>query len=237
MNIDELASNYKPDQHTIDTVRATDIVLLVGISGAGKDTIQSRLLETGNYHKVVTHTTRQPRVNNGKVEIDGEDYHFVSHDQMKAMLERHQLIEVNKYGSNFYGTGTGEFAEASGHDKIAICNIDVNGVNSFREIATETVRAIFVLPPDYNTWRRRLSTRYHTADALGEVFDERRATAISELEHALEVSYYHFIINDDLDRTVRVIDEIAHKKDAFNRHDDEARLSARDLLASIQASS
>jgi hypothetical protein len=56
-----------------------------------------------------------------------------------------------------------------------------------------------------------------------------------ELEKALFVPYYHFIINDDLDRSVRIVDEIAHQGDLFNRKDDEARLLARDILDEIRA--
>ena len=58
---------------------------------------------------------------------------------------------------------------------------------------------------------------------------------MKELEHALSVPYYHFIINDELDRAVRVAEEIAHRSDSFNRHDDEARLLARDLLDEIRS--
>ena len=58
---------------------------------------------------------------------------------------------------------------------------------------------------------------------------------MAELEHALAVPYYHFIINDDLDRAVRVVTEIAHREDLFNRQDDEVRLQARDLLDTIKA--
>ena len=49
----------------------------------------------------------------------------------------------------------------------------------------------------------------------------------------LEVPYYHVVINDDLDRAVRVCREIINRGDLFNQKDDEARLAARNLLNDI----
>jgi hypothetical protein len=42
------------------------------------------------------------------------------------------------------------------------------------------------------------------------------------------------MINDDLERAVRVTDEIAHGENVFNRHDDEARVRASELLTAIR---
>jgi guanylate kinase len=235
MSVAQLSQTYEPDQRAIDIVRAADILLLAGISGAGKDTIQKQLLQKDGYHRIVTHTTRQPRENNGTMEQDGREYHFVSFEQMQDLLERHQLIEVNQYGVNFYGTSVTEFETAKNMKKIAIGDIDVNGVEVFRRIASDNVRALFLIPPDYATWRQRLSSRYQTNQEFESEYPARRTTAIQELEHTLSVPYYHFIINDDLARAVRVTDEIAHRKDMFNQHDDEARLKARELLASIKS--
>ena len=47
--------------------------------------------------------------------------------------------------------------------------------------------------------------------------------------------YYHFVINDDIDETARIVREIASKPDVYNRKDDEARLAARDLLEQLKA--
>lgn len=236
MTLEQLAKEYEPDQQAIDTVQQSEILLLVGISGAGKDTIQSRLLETGEYHKIVTHTTRQPRANDGIPEQNGREYHFVSQDEMHDLLMRHQMIEVNQYGKNFYGTSIGEFEKAKQLRKIAIGNIDVNGVAVFHRLAEASVHALFLIPPTYEIWRQRLSSRYHTAEEFEREYPDRRSAAIDELEYALNVPYYHFIINDELERAVRVTGEIAHRTDSFNRHDDEARLAARDLLEAIRNS-
>lgn len=233
MSIEDLAQQYQPGDEARTAVSMSNTLLLVGISGAGKDTIQSLLLERDEYHRIVTHTTRAPRRNDGILEQDGREYHFVSKDEMATLLRNKQMIEVNQYGDNFYGTSVDEFIDANHSKKIALANIDVNGIAAVRSLGGESVRALFVLPPSYEEWVNRLKNRYPDATSFDEVFSSRRGIAIDELAFALSVPYYHFIINDDLERAVRVIDEIAHKGDEFNRHDDEARLVARDLLEEI----
>ena len=93
--------------------------------------------------------------------------------------------------------------------------------------------AIFMLPRDYESWKYRLQSRYETIEEFNEEWPKRRDTAIRELEHALEVPYYHFIINDDLAETVHPTRQISLKPDIYNRKDDEARIAARDLLDEI----
>ncbi|MBB1560057.1 hypothetical protein HG441_002800 [Candidatus Saccharibacteria bacterium] len=44
-NLKNLIKNYQPNQAASDVVQRTKIVLLVGISGAGKDTVKRRMLE------------------------------------------------------------------------------------------------------------------------------------------------------------------------------------------------
>lgn len=234
-DLDQLIARYSISDASIDIIRATPIALLVGITAAGKDTIQNRLLASDRYYSIITHTTRPPRVNNGIMERDGEHYHFASTDQVRQMLERQEFIEVNRFGDNYYGTSVGEFKSAQQQGKIALGDIDVNGIASFRAISKDNIIPIFIVPPDYETWRQRLDSRYHSQEELERELPKRLLAARHELEHALSVPYYHFIINDDLERAVRVADEIAQGANTFNQHDAEARERAAALLDAINS--
>lgn len=234
-DIEKLLETYTPSSTTVETIANTKIVLCVGIVAAGKDTVQRELEQLGGYRRIVTCTTRAPRINNGELEVDGVDYHYLSLDEMYRRIQDHEMIEVNKFGSNYYGAHIDEFTLAQQEELIALGDIDVNGIASFRKIAPESVTALFIVPPDYDTWRSRLRQRYTSEDVFNEEWQQRRDITIDELEHALAAPYYHFIINDDLERAVRVIDEIAHKPDEFNLHDDDARQVAADLLTDIRA--
>ncbi len=232
--LDQLIARYQISEDAIKTIQTTPIVLLVGITAAGKDTIQNKVLESDEYHKIITHTTRPPRTNSGVLEQDGDDYHFVTTGRMHEMLVNDEFIEVNRFGDNYYGTSVGEFEVAKQEGKIALGDIDVNGIASFKAISEKNIIPIFIVPPDYVTWRQRLDGRYGSAEELARELPKRLMAAQYELEHALAVPYFHFMINDELERAVRVTDEIAHGKNVFNRHDDEARLRATDLLAAIR---
>lgn len=234
MNLEQLTKGYEPSPETVELVQNSKITLLVGISGAGKDTIKRKLLEKEGYRDIVSHTTRAPRMNNGIIEVDGEDYHFISNDIAAEMVKDKAFIEVKFVHGTVYGTSAHEVQLAHDEDKIAVTDIDVQGVDEYKDLSHDVV-AIFILPPSYAVWRERLQQRYATIDEFESEWPRRRTSAIMELEKALFVPYYHFIINDDLDRSVRVVDEIAHQGDLFNRKDDEARLLARDILDEIQA--
>jgi|SRR3989338_3240859 len=232
IDIESLVTSYQPPAEAIAVVRTTRITLLVGISGAGKDTIKTQLLQNDDYMDIVSHTTRQPRSNNGIEEVDGVDYSFIDMAAAEKMLLDSEFIEAKYVHGTIYGTSTAAVKKACDAKKIAITDVDIQGVDEYKDLSND-VTALFILPPDYSTWRGRLIARYATDAAFFDEWPKRRASAIKELTYALEVPYYHFIINDDLDRAVRVVDEIAHRGDAFNRHDDEARLAARDLLDAI----
>ena len=234
MNLENLITQYYPSEAAIEVVHTTKIVLLVGISGAGKDTIKHQLLKSPDYSDIISHTTRTPRMNNGVMETPDVDYHFVQEDEAIRMLENHEFIEAKFVHGTVYGTSVAEVAKARENNQIAITDIDVQGVDEYKELS-QNVIAIFILPPSYDEWRRRLAARYQTPEEFEAEWPKRRASAITELTHALEVPYYHVIINDDLDTAVTAAGKIAHKPDIYTRKDDEARLAARDLLESIVA--
>ena len=235
MEIDQVISIYQPDQIGLQTVHESKIVFLAGIISAGKDTIKNKLLNSSEYHPIVTHTTRPPRINDGVLEQDGQAYHFVSCDQMRQLLLDHKMIEANHFGETYYGTSVKEFSDANMQNKIALTTIDINGISSFYNIAPHNVTAIFIIPPDYSTWLQRVQKRYASIDLFEKEWQARRDLSIAELEYALKVPYYHFVINDDLDHAVKVADKIAHSEDdVFCRGDDEARLRTRDFLDAIR---
>lgn len=230
-----LITHYEPSERAAELVCETKITLLVGISGAGKDTIKKELLKKPDFQDIVSHTTRAPRINNGIVEIPEIDYHFIDENTAKMMLENREFIEAKFVHGTVYGTSIYELQRSHDEQMIAISDVDVQGVSEYKELSQHVV-AIFVIPPSYSVWRERLSRRYETTDAFEAEWMKRRNSAVDELTHALEVPYYHFIINDELGRAVTVAEEIAHKPDVFHRKDDEARLRARDLLTAIQTS-
>lgn len=233
MDLAQLIENYTPSAATIELVRQVRLALLVGITGAGKDTIKQALLTKTDFRKMVSYTTRAPRMNNGVEEVNGVDYHFIDQTQAMAMIEACEFVEVKFVHGTVYGTSAEQLRQAYDEHKIAIADVDVQGVGEYKTLSPDVI-AMFIVPPDYETWRQRLALRYESPAAFDAEWPKRRDSAIAELQQALQVPYYHFIVNDQLERAVEAADEIAHRPDTFLRKDDEARLVARDLLAAIQ---
>jgi guanylate kinase len=234
MDIDQLAVNYRPDQTGIEVIRGSRTLFLIGVMSAGKDTIKNKLLDLSDYFPITTYTTRLPRINDGALEQDGVAYHFVSRDQMAKMLLEHQMIEVNHFGNDYYGTSVDEFRIASSQGKIAVGNVDVNGVSMFYDIAPQNMTAVFVVPPSYEVWIQRVKKRYGSLDLFNKEWEIRRTITIDELEFALSVPYYQFVINDDLKDAVELIDRISHSNNIVELSDDKARSIARDFLNAIK---
>lgn len=226
-------SAYEPDASAKQLVKDTPILLLVGPTGAGKDSLKDELLKTGEYHHIVSHTTRRPRINHGVIEQDGRDYHFINKAEAERMLDDHELIEAKIYSGNLYGTSVAEIQAARDEGKIAMTDIEVQGVAEYKAL-DPSVMAVFLLPPDFKTWQARLQRRY------GDVVDAhdarlRMQTALKELEELLSTDYYVAVINDDLETALAQIKTIVSSKEHTTPDEPGARKVAEQLAKDIQA--
>lgn len=227
---------HSPSPKAVAAVRSVRSILLVGISGAGKDTIKQRLLTTGQYRDIISHTTRKPRENRGKLEHDGIDYHFVDKADVAAMLDAGEIIEANLYGGNIYATSVAEFEKTHQENKIGIIDIDVNGVTVLKSIAPSRVCPVFLTPPSFDVWFERWKKRYGDdyRNYLDD-FERRKQTAIDELRHVLATPYYLFVVNDDLEKALDEVAEISKSGMQSKREYQRGRQVVEHLLAQLEA--
>ncbi len=235
MTLSQKIQAYQPNDVLIDELKDSEILLLVGITGSGKDTIKKALLESDKFYDFISYTTRKPRENYGIMEQNDIDYHFRSLETAGQMMDGGRFIEVKEYAGNVYGTAFDDLEVANSLNKIAVNDIEVQGVAEYKKLFNNVI-AIFLMPPNFQEWQRRLRNRYDDQEFEQE-WPKRRDAAIRELEHALEVPYYHFVINDVLSDTVDAVKSIADNADHFTRKDDEIRLIARDILQSMRSES
>lgn len=228
-DIETLISEYTPNEAGVELLRQTELVLLVGITGAGKNTVLNEMVKSGEYHDLITTITREPRYNNGVLEQDGVEYYFVSQERALELLKAGEYVEVSPVHGRIYGVTVDEVRKAHDAGVMAIADIDVQGVSKYKKLS-DNVSAIFLVPPSYEEWQRRVRLRYPTEEEFLEDWPNRRASAVMELEKALTAPYYHFVVNDDLTLAVDACMKIAKNRDRFVRKDDETRLLARDLL-------
>jgi guanylate kinase len=225
-------STYHPAQSTTELIKKTPILLLVGPTGAGKDSLKTKLLETGRYHHIISHTTRPPRINHGVVERDGHEYHFIDKATAERMLDEQAMVEAKIYSGNLYGTSAAEIQAAHDDGKIAMTDIEVQGVAEYKALDPK-VMAVFLLPPNFQVWQDRLKSRYGDVIDAAD-FRRRLQTALQEIEQLLNTDYYIALINDDLDEAFAAVQKIASDNDYDGTDDQKARDVAKRLARDIQ---
>jgi guanylate kinase len=208
--IKKLVETYQPLETTKELVSKMRLVLLTGITGAGKDTLAASMLRNPDYRWIVSYATRQPRMNDGVMEKDGEKYHFVDDGKVLEMLKNHEFVEAKIVHEEVRGTGVQELAEIHRAGKIALKDIDYQGAIDYHYLS-KNATAIFVVPPSYEVWISRLERRYTGAGGLDPAdFNKRLASAKKELAAALTHDFFQLVINDDLDQATTAVAALAH---------------------------
>ena len=166
------------------------LVLFSGPSGVGKDTVLDIVLNKDkNLQKSISLTTRGIREN----EVDGKDYYFISSDKFEDMINKSQVLEYAKYGSNFYGTPKAPIDQWLGEGKTVILKIEVQGASKIKELYPDSV-SIFVLPLSMEELENRLRSRGTESE---DDIKKRLDIAKGEVERSKD--YDFLVINDDLD--------------------------------------
>src|SRR5579871_775356 len=99
-------------------------IILSAPSGGGKTTIRQELIALrSDLGYSVSATTRLPRA----AEVDGRDYHFLSHGEFESRRERGEFAEWAEVHGRLYGTLRREVESVLEGGKHAIMDIDVQG--------------------------------------------------------------------------------------------------------------
>lgn len=188
------------------------LVVISGPSGVGKDSVLMRMRELGfPFHFVVTANSRPMRVG----EIDGYDYHFVSSERFREMINGEELLEWAEVYGQFKGIPKFEVRQAIASGRDVILRINVDGAATIKRIAPEAV-FIFLAPASLDELRHRLTLRRTES---GQELEARLALAAYELEQVRHFDYV--VINHEarLDEAVGQIRAIisAEKQRVFPR--------------------
>lgn len=173
------------------------ILVLSGLSGAGKDTVIEAMKNDPEFefHFIVTMNTREPREN----EVDGVDYHFITRESFESMIENDELVEYAKVYNDYKGIPRFEIDRAFSGNQDIILRVDHQGARKVKEQYPDSF-SIFLLPPDSKIWSDRLITRGTDSEIN---LKTRFATANDELDHLGEFDYV--VVNDSLERTIQSI--------------------------------
>jgi guanylate kinase len=174
-----------------DIPRRGLLLVMSSPSGAGKTTLSRRLLASdSNITMSVSVTTRAPRPG----EVNGKDYHFITHEDFARLRDRGELLEYAEVFGNFYGTPKRPVAEALQGGRDVLFDIDWQGTQQLGAAMGEDLVRIFILPPSADELRDRLIGR---AQDSASTVAKRMAKAADEISHWPEYDYV--IVNEDVD--------------------------------------
>lgn len=225
---------YRPDPAKLDDISRNPMMLMVGITGAGKNAVLYRLMEKypDRYYYMISHTSRAPRMNHGELERDGEHYHFVDLPTIERMLDNHEFIEAQVIHDSWVsGSSIAEVQKAIDQGRTAVSDIDIQGAEVYVKLGLN-VKPVFILPPSFEVWKERFLSRYEGKIDTTEM-SARIQGAIRETEHALMLDNFYIVINENLDKTVEVANDIGQGK-PVEPHYQKAMEIAEQLLVRLR---
>lgn len=155
-------------------------------SGAGKSTLCDALRQTPDFVYSVSCTTRPPRAG----EIAGEDYHFLSEADFRARVAAGEFLEYAEVHGQYYGTLREPILSNLHKGVDVLIDIDTQGATAIRKFDDVFIRRaltdVFIMPPDLEELRRRLTKRGTETPAQIET---RLQTAAREMEHWRDYRY------------------------------------------------
>ncbi len=155
-------------------------------SGAGKTTLVDGLRQTPEFIYSVSCTTRPARAG----EVEGEDYRFLSKEEFNARARVGEFLEHATVHGHHYGTLLKPIVENLMNGLDVLIDIDIQGAANIRKHRDEFVRQaladVFIMPPDLDELRRRLTKR---GTETAEQIESRLKTAAREMQAWREYRY------------------------------------------------
>ncbi len=175
------------------------MILLIGKTCSGKDTILNEIIKLG-YKKIVTYTTRSMRPG----EVDGVNYHYISKEEFISEEKNGFFAETTSYNvaageTWYYGSAIEDYDK----DKVMIVNPDgIKQVSKIRSLNP----VVFYIQADEDVIRKRLLRRGDNKDE-----SERRIAADDKDFFGVEKYVDFFIDNNGISSPSALADEVIKK--------------------------
>ena len=175
------------------------MVILSSPSGVGKTTLTKKIQQKYQSFKIsVSHTTRASRSN----EVDGVDYHFVSHKKFEELIDQKKFYEYAKIFENYYGTLKKSVDEAILKNDI-IFDIDWQGTKQLSKFKNLKLIKIYLITDNKEELKKRLIKRNQNTD---EEVEKRFKSFDEDVKHWSDYDY--IIINKNLDVCFKQLENI-----------------------------
>jgi guanylate kinase len=186
------------------TVKTGLVVVVTGTSGAGKGTLERRLLDRmPELELAVSATTREQRPG----EQDGREYWFITEQKFERLVEDDEFLEyVDLPWGARSGTLRSEIDRIQAHGKVPVLDLETDGALRVQETIPGAV-TIFVDAPTFEELERRLRER--ATESSGEI-QVRLDLARKQQEQKDRFDYA--IVNDDVERAADELTAIVRRE-------------------------
>lgn len=223
---EKVLRDYQPSPEVYEILRQIPLVIMLGVTGAGKNTIINHLLGSGQYHFVVSDTTRPPKLRDDKMEEDGVQYHFRRERDVLDDLKNGLFLEAELiHNQQVSGTSVRELMKAADSGKIPVNEIDFGGTINVRHAKPDTI-FFFVIPPSFREWKYRLQGREIMSE---DELKNRLETAVKVLDEGLSRNDFIFVVNESSHESAEEIDAYVHERTVMADQN-----AARDLARQIR---
>jgi guanylate kinase len=181
------------------------LFIISGPSGAGEDSIITRLKKIMPIERVITTTTRSPRPG----ESNGDPYYFISPAEFQADIKQKKFFEyAQEYNDNYYGVTFEEIERVKNSGKIGIWKIEYKGVITAKKLLPG-ITAILINAP-----LKTLEQRIRRRDRVTEKFVAERIRYTEEwLKHKdiydYEVTNEEGKLEEAIQKVVKIIKQSA----------------------------
>lgn len=130
------------------------IIALLGESASGKSTIEKEICKKYGYKRIVSYTTRPPRIG----EKNGIDYYFVTNEDFNEMIENGYMVEHANYNGWQYGITKQDCRD----DGVVV--LTPHGLRNLKKITSADVYSFYINVPR----RERLIQALKRGDDIDE---------------------------------------------------------------------
>lgn len=186
-------------------------LVLIGAQGVGRRSLKNRLIVMNplRYGTTVPFTSRRPR----EEERDGQNYCFVTREEMERDIKESRYLEHGEYDGNLYGTKIDSIHEVV--DMGRTCILDVNP-QALKVLKTAEFMpfVVFIAAPELDTLRAMhkavvdagLTTKLLTENDLKKTVDES-----ARIRRAYSHYFDLTIVNDNLDKAFDKLQEVVER--------------------------
>ena len=180
------------------------VVVVTGTSGAGKGTLEKRLLEQmPELELAVSATTRDQRPG----EQNGREYWFITEEKFERLVEDDEFLEyVDLPWGARSGTLRSEIDRIRAHGKVPLLDLETDGALRVQETIPGAV-TIFVDAPTFGELERRLRER--ATESSGEI---QVRLELARRQQLLKDRFDYAIVNDDVERAAQELTEIVRRE-------------------------